>query len=93
MATNAEIMVAIADLKNDIAEVKRDVEEVKAEAKKTNGRIGKMELWRAGMDAVAASKGISKAWWMALAAGLILALITGIVTILVALITHVGGAA
>jgi hypothetical protein len=51
--TEADLILrAITDLRSDIADVKTEVVEVKAEARKTNGRLRHLELWRAGLEAV-----------------------------------------
>ena len=54
MSTNDAnlILLLLRELKSDLCEVKSDLADVKVEATKTNGRLRKIELWRAGLEAV-----------------------------------------
>ena len=51
--TNGELLVELRALRDDVGAVRDDVREVKAEAKKTNGRLRTLELWRHGLEAAA----------------------------------------
>ena len=54
MSTNDAnlILLLLRELKSDVSDLKSDLADVKVEAKKTNGRLSKLELWRAGLEAV-----------------------------------------
>ncbi|MEW6583329.1 MAG: hypothetical protein AB1416_11285 [Actinomycetota bacterium] len=51
MTTRDDLILAALD------EIRADIREVKAEVKRTNGRVGKLELWRAGLEAIANTRG------------------------------------
>ena len=70
------VLHAIAVVRDDIAELKAEVEEVKREAKKTNGRLRVLELWRAGVQAVTNANAWVRPAVVGVLTGVVLAVLT-----------------
>jgi hypothetical protein len=46
----------VVGVKEDVCEMKSDLKEVKTEVKATNGRVTRLEMWRHGLEVLAAAR-------------------------------------
>jgi alkylation response protein AidB-like acyl-CoA dehydrogenase len=63
-------------LAEDVCEVKADLKDVKVEVRVTNGRVTKLEMWRHGLEVLAAARSWVKPALIGLATGAVLTVVT-----------------
>ena len=82
--TPGEINAVIARLEamqEDIHEIKADVKEAKAEIKQTNGRVSRLELWKARIEGMGTSGKSAIAYFVApVTTGVVVAVVVGFLT-------------
>jgi hypothetical protein len=73
---SAELHDWKVEVRGEFAEMKAELVEVKEEAKKTNGRLRRIELWRHGLEVLAAARSWVKPALIGVATGVVLAVVS-----------------
>jgi hypothetical protein len=71
-----DLAVEVREVKVDVGEIKSDLKDVKTEVKATNGRVTRLEMWRHGLEVLAAARSWVKPALIGLATGAVLTVVT-----------------
>jgi hypothetical protein len=71
-----DLAFEVREVKVDVGEIKSDLKDVKTEVKATNGRVTRLEMWRHGLEVLAAARSWVKPALIGLATGAVLTVVT-----------------
>jgi alkylation response protein AidB-like acyl-CoA dehydrogenase len=71
-----DLAAEVREVKQDVGEMKLDLKDVRVEVKATNGRVTRLEIWRHGLEVLAAARSWIKPALIGLATGTFLTIVT-----------------
>jgi hypothetical protein len=71
-----DLATEVREVKTDVGEIKTDLKDVKAEVKVTNGRVTRLEMWRHGLEVLAAARSWVKPAAIGVASGVVVTVVS-----------------
>jgi hypothetical protein len=71
-----DLATEVRGVKTDVCEIKADLKDVKVEVKVTNGRVTRLEMWRHGLEVLAAARSWVKPAAIGVASGVVVTVVS-----------------
>jgi hypothetical protein len=71
-----DLAAEVREVKQDVGEMKLDLKDVRVEVKATNGRVTRLEIWRHGLEVLAAARSWVKPALVGVASGVVVTVVS-----------------